>query len=126
MSIASGLVPVRLRCIAETISTRPVLGHWPAMQARVDADTVNQAAKEIEWLRERIIELSRCDETVTELNENRNRLRTALEYIRDHCNGTEANGVARSALKNYSHERDCGLTGSTGICECPQPSEPKR
>jgi hypothetical protein len=45
------LLSMRLECIAETIQTRPVLGHWPAMQAHIDAHAVLQARDEIDLLR---------------------------------------------------------------------------
>ena len=52
MNLDPKLLSVRLECIAETIRTRPVLGHWPAMQAHIDAQAVLQARDEIERLRD--------------------------------------------------------------------------
>jgi len=65
MNLDPKLLSVRLECIAETIRTRPVLGHWPAMQAHIDAQAVLQARDEIERLQREVTRLSalvRCGE----------------------------------------------------------------
>jgi hypothetical protein len=78
-----------LELIADTIESRPVLGHWPHMRAKPDADYLRAVAKEREDLREErdgaLGALARSAALITPLHNRIERLETAIKWVIDDC-----------------------------------------